>query len=221
MLVNTQTVAGGNNRVLINNAPPLKLSDSQYIELKKTVGKIALLTMLSKNYPKEGSRDEYCLIIAGCLVRYTSWTTSEREDFMRILCQVNNDTEVKSRVSKITYQEEQYKLNKEVYGVKAFAEHIKRDVDICINWFNWINNENLSEKSIDQFSLLSNSSYSINKLTDNQSDTISLSDNKYNTNSYSISPSSLNDKKIQFIDNKQSLEISKIKSAGLTKVGHT
>jgi RecA-family ATPase len=145
MLVNTQTVAGGNNRVLINNAPPLKLSDSQYIELKKTVGKIALLTMLSKNYPKEGSRDEYCLIIAGCLVRYTSWTTSEREDFMRILCQANNDTEVKSRVSKITYQEEQYKLNKEVYGVKAFAEHIKRDVDICLNWFNWINNENLSE----------------------------------------------------------------------------
>jgi KaiC/GvpD/RAD55 family RecA-like ATPase len=101
--------------------------------------------MLSKYYPKEGSRDEYCLIVAGCLVRYTNWTTSEREDFMQILCEANHDSEIKSRVNKISYQEEQYKLNREVYGVKAFAQNIKRDVEICGNWFNWVNNESLTE----------------------------------------------------------------------------
>jgi hypothetical protein len=81
ILTNTQTVAGGGNRITIQDYPPKNLTDSEYSELVRTVRKICLMTMLAQYYPKKGARDEYCLIIAGCLARYTDWPTWEKENF--------------------------------------------------------------------------------------------------------------------------------------------
>jgi putative DNA primase/helicase len=145
ILTNTQTVAGGGNRVVINNVPPKNLTDSEYAELVKTVRKISLMTMLAKHYPKQGSRDHYCLIIAGCLARYADWPTHEKEDFLKEILNVVGDTEVKSRISKISYQEDQLKLGKEVFGIESFSKELNLDKDICGNWWNWIKNKDLEE----------------------------------------------------------------------------
>ena len=144
MLTNTQTVAIGNNRVIMNDAEPKQLTQSEFDNVFKTIHRIALLTALSKNYPADGARDEYCLRVAGCLVRKTwnDWTTYERESFMQELVQANNDSEIKSRVNKIRYQEEQYKANPDnVAGIKSFAENINVEVAVCGNWWNWISPE--------------------------------------------------------------------------------
>jgi KaiC/GvpD/RAD55 family RecA-like ATPase len=145
VLTNTQTVAGGGNRIVINNVSPKKLSDTEYSELIKTVRKISLMTMLAKHYPKQGGRDDYCLIIAGCLARYVDWPTHEKEDFLKKILDVVGDDEIKSRLDKISYQEEQLKLGKEVFGIESFSKELNLDKAICINWWNWINNKELSE----------------------------------------------------------------------------
>jgi RecA-family ATPase len=145
ILTNTQTVAGGGNRVIVNNVPPKNLTDSEYSELVKNVRKICLMTMLAQYYPKEGGRDHYCLIIAGCLARYADWPTWEKEDFLKEILKVVGDEEVKSRLAKISYQEEQLKLNKEVYGIEAFSKEIKLEKSICGDWWNWVNNKSLEE----------------------------------------------------------------------------
>jgi len=146
LLVNTQTVAIGNNRERINNLEPKKITDSEYSEIRRTISKIALLTVLSKYYPKEGSRDTYCLMVAGCLARYTSWPTKEKEDFIETLCIANGDIgELKSRIGKVEYQEEQRKLDKEVYGVNALSKEIQIDAEVIKNWWGFIDENKLSE----------------------------------------------------------------------------
>ena len=145
ILTNTQTVAGGNNRITINNVIPKKLTDSEYSELIKTVRKICLMTMLLKYYPNRGGRDEYCLKIAGCLARYTDWPTHEKEDFLKEIIIAAGDEEIKSRLGKISYQEEQLKLGKEVHGIVSFSKEIKLDKSICGDWFNWVGNRELEE----------------------------------------------------------------------------
>jgi len=145
ILTNTQTVAGGGNRVIINNVPPKNLTDSEYSELVKIVRKICLMTMLAQYYPKKGGRDDYCLIIAGCLARYTDWPTWEKENFLKEICNVVGDEEINNRLAKISYQEEQLKLNEEVYGIEAFSKEIKLEKSICGDWWNWVNNRVLEE----------------------------------------------------------------------------
>ncbi len=83
VLTNTQTIAGGGNRVVIKNISPKKLTESQYFEVIRLVRKISLMTMLAKYYPRTGSRDEFCLTIAGCLARYTDWSLDEKEEFLK------------------------------------------------------------------------------------------------------------------------------------------
>jgi putative DNA primase/helicase len=145
ILTNTQTVAGGGNRITIQDYPPKNLTDSEYSELVRTVRKICLMTMLAQYYPKEGGRDDYCLIIAGCLARYTDWPTWEKENFLEEILDVVGDDEVKSRLDKISRQEEQFKAGGEVYGLTAFSKEIKIDKAICAEWWNWINNRDPQE----------------------------------------------------------------------------
>jgi KaiC/GvpD/RAD55 family RecA-like ATPase len=131
---------------IVNNLEPKKITDSEYSEIRRTISKIALLTMLSKYYPKEGSRDTYCLMVAGCLARYTQWPTKEKEDFIETLCIANGDVgELKSRIGKIEYQIEQRKLDKEVYGVNALSEEIKVNIDVVKNWWGLVDENKLSE----------------------------------------------------------------------------
>jgi len=147
-LTDTQTVALGNERIIINNVPPKKLTQSEYDEVFKTFHKIALLAMLSKYYPGDGGRDEYCLRVAGCLVRKTikEWDTYERESFMETLVTANNDSEVSNRVKKVRYQEEQFKANPDnVAGIKSFSKEINVDLSISGNWWNWVGSETLKE----------------------------------------------------------------------------
>jgi hypothetical protein len=41
------------------------------------------------------------------------------------------------RLEKISYQEDQLKLGKDVYGIDAFSKEIKIDKSICGDWFDW------------------------------------------------------------------------------------
>lgn len=148
MLTDTQTVAIGNDRIIINDVSPKQLSQREYDHVFSTFHKIGLLTVLSKHYPESGARDEYCLRVAGCLVRKTidDWNTFEREQFLQELVIANNDPEVLSRVKKIRYQEEKYKANPDnVAGIKSFSQEINVDLDISGNWWNWIGSESLRE----------------------------------------------------------------------------
>tara|TARA_B110000503_G_scaffold127694_1_gene197716 strand:- start:131 stop:1975 length:1845 start_codon:yes stop_codon:yes gene_type:complete len=143
ILTNTQTLSGGHGRLVTNQVPIKKLNETEYENLLKDIGKIALLTMLSEYYPGEGQRDDYCLIVAGCLTKGNNWQTWEREDFLRELCIANGDTdELQSRINKICYQEEQRKIGKDVYGIPSFSKKIDVDKSICANWFDWIGNQN-------------------------------------------------------------------------------
>ena len=144
ILTNTQTIVGGGNRVTINNVPPKKLNDQQYLNLVKTVRKIALMTMLAKHYPKKGNRDQYCLILAGCLARYTDWPTTEKEDFLLEILKAVGDEEVKSRLAKIKYQENALSNNEDVYGIQSFSKEVNLDKSICGEWWNWVNNKELA-----------------------------------------------------------------------------
>ena len=148
-LTDTQTVVLGNDRIIINNVSPKHLTQQEYDNVYKTFHKIGLLAMLTKYYPASGGRDEYCLRVAGCLVRKTfkEWNTYERESLMEELCIANNDAQdLKNRVSKIRYQEEQYKANPDnVAGIKSFSEHINVELPISGNWWNWIGSEELKE----------------------------------------------------------------------------
>lgn len=148
MLTDTQTVAIGNDRIIINDVAPKQLTQQEYNKVFETFHKIALLAMLSKHYPESGGRDEYCLRVAGCLVRKTNddWNTYEREEFMKTLVEANNDPEVLNRVKKIRYQEDQYKANPDnVSGIKSFSKEINVELEIGGNWWNWIGSETLKE----------------------------------------------------------------------------
>jgi len=143
VLTNTQTVAGGHGRIIIDDREIRKVSSQEYQEILKIVGKISLLTMLSKYYPKQGGRDEYVLRVAGCLTKGNDWSTTEKEDFLLELLKANDDTaDLKNRLSKIQYQEDQSKLDpKKVAGIPSFADCIKTDVPVCGEWWNWIGSE--------------------------------------------------------------------------------
>ena len=146
VLTNTQTVSAGHGRIITNDAPITKLTESEYHNVIESIRKISLLTMLSKYYPAEGAgqRDEYVMKIAGCLTKGNKWQTWEREDFLKeLLIAVGDTKELSNRLNKISYQEEQRKLGKDVYGVPSLAKDISVPVPICGNWFNWIGNEEL------------------------------------------------------------------------------
>jgi KaiC/GvpD/RAD55 family RecA-like ATPase len=146
VLTNTQTVSAGHGRLITNDAPIRKLTESEYDNVMETVRKISLLTMLSKYYPKEGGRDEFCLILAGCLTKGNDWPTWEREDFLKeLLLSVGDTDDLKNRLNKITYQEEQRKLNKDITGLPSLAKEISVPISVCVDWFNWIGVEKLED----------------------------------------------------------------------------
>ena len=146
VLTNTQTVSAGHGRIITNDAPITKLTQSEYANVMETVRKISLLTMLSKHYPKEGGRDAFCLILAGCLTKGNKWQTWEREDFLeQLLISVGDTKDLKNRLNKISYQEEQRKFGKDIHGIPSLAKEIGVSVSICGNWFNWIGREELQD----------------------------------------------------------------------------
>jgi len=146
VLTNTQTVSGGHGRIITNDAPITKLTESEYANVMETVRKIALLTMLSKYYPKQGGRDAFCLILAGCLTKGNNWQTWQREDFLKeLLISVEDTDDLKNRLNKISYQEEQRKLGKDIHGLPSLAKETGVPVPMCGNWFNWIGSEELQD----------------------------------------------------------------------------
>jgi len=146
VLTNTQTVSAGHGRIITNDSPITKLTQSEYANVMETVRKISLLTMLSKHYPKEGGRDAFCLILAGCLTKGNKWQTWEREAFLeQLLISVGDTKDFRNRLNKISYQEEQRKLGKDIHGIPSLAKEIGVSVSICGNWFNWIGREELQD----------------------------------------------------------------------------
>jgi len=139
VLHNTQSVFIGKNRKVVNDVPPVEIDEAGYERLLKQVGKIALATMLSENYPASGGRDEYIMKVIGCLVRYSNMDTLEKEQFIEALCIANNDTqELKNRTNKIKRIEEGFKNNERTYGLDALSKEIDKNKSIVGNWFNYV-----------------------------------------------------------------------------------
>jgi putative DNA primase/helicase len=147
LLHNTQTVCIGNGRLIIKDVPPKKITQTEYNEIKRIIGKISLLAILTKYYPAEGQRDEFIMRVAGCLVRYTDWNTYERENFIEELCKANNDVEIKSRVSKVATQEEAKRLSKEFWGANGLADFINVEQKLCHHWFSFVNEKEIKDKT--------------------------------------------------------------------------
>jgi hypothetical protein len=58
-----------------------------------------------------------------CQRYHKHWELHEKEDFIERLCMANDDTsDIKNRIDKVTYQEEQLKLNQEVAGVQSLCK---------------------------------------------------------------------------------------------------
>ena len=125
LLPSTQTIVAGDDRVVINNVKPLILEPSRmqlYCRL------IAAFTELYKHWPAkgEGQRDEAHLRLAGALTRETDIDLDLKKEFVKKLCELTNDDEVKNRVSKLDYQLEQYQENPDqVCGVKSLSDFLK------------------------------------------------------------------------------------------------
>ena len=134
ILSKTQTHVIG-DRKITHDVPIKKISDSEYQSIRENVKKIYALTVLSRYYPKGGSRDEYIMRIAGTLARECKhWTEYEKEKFIERLCIANNDVEeIRNRVKKVRYQEEQLKLGNEVHGVKSLCKYLKLRELLCID----------------------------------------------------------------------------------------
>jgi len=128
LLPSTQTIIAGVDRKIIHNIKPTVVDPSiiqQYVRL------IVCFSELYKFWPNknEGKRDEAHLRLAGALARETDIPLNLKEEFVSKLCELTNDNEIKNRVNKLSYQEEQFKKNPEdVYGVKSLSEFLNANL---------------------------------------------------------------------------------------------
>ena len=124
LLTNKQTWILGDDRVVINDIPPSKISPhiiSDYVKMTYAFGE------LLEHWPEanKGMRDGAHMRLAGALARETNVPTEIKEKFVERLCEITGDREVRNRVNKIRYQEKQFKENPEkVYGIGALSEYL-------------------------------------------------------------------------------------------------
>jgi len=144
LLTNHQTWILGDDRVVINDIPPSKISPhiiSDYVKMTYAFGE------LLEHWPEanKGMRDGAHMRLAGALARETNVPTEIKEKFVERLCEITGDREVRNRVNKIRYQEKQFKENPEkVYGIGALSEYL----DVNLPAFDVLKN-NVEKDKID------------------------------------------------------------------------
>ena len=126
VLQNTQTILAGVDRVIINNVKPLELDP---IEVQQHCRMIAFFSECLKAWPgnTSGKRDYAHLRLAGALSR-TNIPLSMKQEYVSKLCELTGDNEIKNRVDKLEYQEQQLADDKEVYGIKELTKYL--DVEL-------------------------------------------------------------------------------------------
>ncbi|MBA4016462.1 MAG: hypothetical protein C0483_04680 [Pirellula sp.] len=98
-----------------------------YKTLLNVAGKIAAATLLVKNYPGQGGRNDYVLKLAGFFA-HAGWSLEEAQDFIGIIAIEAGDDEFDSRMTTVKSTFEKHASGEEVTGQPALAELIGDDV---------------------------------------------------------------------------------------------
>ena len=118
--LNKFTVIADQDRTIIRDVKPVEADPEDILTRSKM---IAFFSELKKNWPKEGSRDEAYLRLAGALTQ-TDVPINVQKEFITKLCELTGDREIKNRVDKVEYQHNQVKEGKNVFGIKELAKHL-------------------------------------------------------------------------------------------------
>ena len=120
MLANTQTIIAGVDRVIINDREPIYYSSE---EIRSELKLIAAFTELYKHAKNLKNRNDFYFKLGGALARLTDVPMHQRIRYVKKLCELTNDPEIKNRVSCIERQQENFeKKPDEVYGIKELSD---------------------------------------------------------------------------------------------------
>ena len=120
-LLNKFSVVADQDRTIIRDVKPVE-ADPEDILMR--IKMIAFFSEVKKNWPKEGSRDEAYLRLAGALARETDVPKNMQKEFIAKLCELTGDREIKNRVDKVEYQHNQVKEGKNVYGINELSKYL-------------------------------------------------------------------------------------------------
>ena len=125
-LAHTQSWCFGDNRIILNDVKPTTLDQAQINNLVSTIKKINAWAVMTRLMPKQGTRDQFYLTLAGTLARETDWAIEESESFIEVLADHHGE-DVKKVLEKVKRQYNNLEENKDVWGVKHLAEllHVK------------------------------------------------------------------------------------------------
>jgi len=121
--LNKFTVVADKDREIMRDVKPVEMDPADILTKIKM---IAFFSELKKSWPAKGLklRDEAYLRLTGALARETDVPINVQEGFIKRLCELTNDTEIKNRVDKVQYQHDQYAAGENVYGIKELASYL-------------------------------------------------------------------------------------------------
>lgn len=94
-------------------------------ELRHRAARLAFAAMALRAYPDgQGSRDEYCLKLAGALVAL-GWDADEGDDLLVHIATLAGDDEAKQRGGKVAKTIERREAGEQVSGLPAYLDHIE------------------------------------------------------------------------------------------------
>ena len=125
LLVNTQSVFIGGDRIILDDRKPTVLSNGSLEHVQETTRQIYSWAMLSRKYPPAGKkqRDNYIYTLTGAFANQNIMPLNKRKEFVQKLLHANGDTkEVQNRMKKIERQQEKFDRGEAVLGLPALTE---------------------------------------------------------------------------------------------------
>ena len=121
--LNKFTVIADQDRTIIRDVKPFE-ADPEDILIR--IKMIAFFTEIKKNWPEKGlkMRDEAYLRLTGALASQTDVPINVQEEFIKRLCELTNDTEIKNRVNKVQYQHDQFAKGENLFGIKELSTYL-------------------------------------------------------------------------------------------------
>jgi hypothetical protein len=106
-------------------------------ELKRAVLKLAIASLLVKNYPGTGSRHDAALVIGGVLAR-AGWTKEEIEHLVHVIAQAAGDDDVRDRVEAAGSAVNRKANGHDIAGLQRLREVWGDAVaDVLPRWLGW------------------------------------------------------------------------------------
>jgi len=131
-LCHTHSWFHGGDRIILNDVKPITLDQAQINQVVHTVKKINAWSVMTRLMPREGSRDQFYLTLAGTLARETDWNPEESERFIEVLAEHHGEN-VRKVLEKVQRQYNNLEENKNVYGVKNLADQLNVKSLKCID----------------------------------------------------------------------------------------